>query len=306
MFAKKIPIFFESIFILVLFILCTTSLISCRIEKPDTASAALAILNKHPADYINQLVTLDALISKEMHLSLTHDNSNSPLPLSLADSLYQFANLLKPNMLLAQSDTEKIALFNSFIFDSLGLKAIDDTLDIRSSLPSQILIHRQGSCLGLVLFSLGLAEFLKLPLSPVFLPGHIFLRYQSPTHISNIEMLKRGIARSDSFYRTQFNLAAKPWYQMENYSKDQALIALLFNLANFHMYEKKWAQALDEYQVVLTILPRYPEALANAGAALYSLGDKKSAKIKLDSAFIGDSLAPPTLKNLELLNSQIL
>src|SRR4051812_42902443 len=41
------------------------SLSACRLEKPDPASQAAAILHKHPSDFQDQLVALDALAARE-------------------------------------------------------------------------------------------------------------------------------------------------------------------------------------------------------------------------------------------------
>jgi regulator of sirC expression with transglutaminase-like and TPR domain len=261
----------------------------CRLERPDPVAQASAILHTHPADFIDQLSTLDAMAAKEVGL---------PSSASLPESLYRQSVRLKPLLARASGDSAKVAILNAWVFDSLAISPIDDSDDLAVSLPSRVLAERKGSCLGLTLLYLALGRSLDLPLRPVFLPGHIFVRYRSDAYACNIETLKRGLARTDSFYRENFSLRSRPWYTLRDGEPKQALAALVFNLGNAHRARGDWKYALEEYRLVEEAIPGYPQALCNQGAALLVTGDRKAAETKLLAAWEGDSLALPTRRNL--------
>ncbi len=220
---------------------------------------------------------------------------------ALAESLYRQTSRLKPLLSAAATDTAKVALLNAWVFDTLAIVPITDTNDLAASLPSRILTERKGSCLGLTLVYLALGRSLDLPLVPVFLPGHVFVRYRSESYTCNIETLRKGLARTDSFYRETFSLRQRPWYTLEDGNPKQALAGLVFNLGNALRERGDWTGALAEYRLVEEALPGYPEALGNLGAGLLASGDAKAAEPKLLAAYRGDSLAEPARINLEKL-----
>ena len=266
-------------------------LFGCRMERPDPPSSASAILHKHPADFLNQLTALEARAAAEV---------NSPIQPWL-EKLTRQSQRLVPLLKSAHSDSEKVALLNTWVFDSLALVPISDSTDLIASLPSRVLADRKGSCLGLTLVYLALGQALDLPLHPVFLPGHIFVRYRSGAYAFNIETLKRGLARSDSFYRETFSLKSRIWYDLKDADPKQALAALVFNLGNTHRSRGEWRFALAEYRLVEEMIPGYPEAQVNQGAALLALGDRDAAEVKLLAAWMGDSQSPPARQNLSAI-----
>ena len=274
--------------------------LSACIEKPDPASQAAAILHKHPSTFLDKLTALDALAGREL-LAAADPAAPTPPPPALAESLYAFSVRLRPALQTAPSNSDRVRLLTAFVFDSLGLVPRLDDTSLETSLPSHVLVLKQGSCLGLTLLFLALGQGLDLPLAPVFLPGHVFVRYGSGPEARNIETLRRGIARTDSFYRATFSLTQRPWYSLAAAEPDQALGALVFNLGNFHRGRENWAAAMEEYRLAEESLPGFPEALGNRGAGFLVAGDAKSAKEKLEAALAGDSLAVPAWRNLEAI-----
>lgn len=280
-------------------------LLCACLERPDPASQASAILNKRPAGFQDRLVALDALASAELGI---------PGRPALAESLHALSARLRPALAAASAgaagtgadadarrDSLRAALLDAFVFDTLGLEPLAADTTLASSLPSRVLADRRGGCLGLTLLYLALAESLDLPLRPVFLPGHVFVRWRSPALVRNAETLRRGLARSDSFYRETFALARRPWYGLADARPEQALAALVFNLANFHRAGGDLAAAEAEYRLAEAFLPAYPEALGNLGATLMLAGDRDGARRYLEAALAGDSVAAPAHRNLRLL-----
>jgi regulator of sirC expression with transglutaminase-like and TPR domain len=263
---------------------------ACRLEKPDPASQAAAILRKHPSDFQDQLAALDALAMREV-AELEPSASPAARPI-LAESLYAYRIRLKPLLAAAASDSERLDRLHDFFFDSLGLSALDADTNLAASVPSLALARRRGSCVALCLLYLAVGRSLDIPLVPVFLPGHVALRFRPRAGLPvNIETLRRGIARTDSFYRERFALGKRPWYSLADARPEQALAALLFNMANARRTNGDLATADEEYRLVAEILPGFPEALGNRGITL--LGNDRDAAARLfRAAYAGDSLSP--------------
>ncbi|MEO7427272.1 MAG: transglutaminase family protein, partial [Fibrobacteria bacterium] len=290
-------------------ILILGQLSACRLERPDAASQAAAILNKHPADFLDQLASLDALALREI---------GSTGKSIVAESLYSYSQRLKPILAAippagAEADSARvpfdsarnsfdsirIAVLNAFFFDTLGIAADTVGADFATSVPSLVIQRRRGACVGLALLYVALGRSLDLDFVPVFLPGHIFVRYLPRAgEPRNVETLRRGIARSDSFYRERFTLVKRPWYSLGNARPEQALAALVFNLGNAHRSAGDLAASQEEFRLVESVLPGFPEALGSWGACLMMAGDKVGAKARLLAALAGDSLSAPAALNL--------
>jgi regulator of sirC expression with transglutaminase-like and TPR domain len=267
------------------------ALSACRLERPDPASQAAAILHKHPSDFQDQLAALDALAAREV-AELEPSASPASRPV-LAESLYAYRTRLRTLLASAASDRERIAVLNTFLFDSLGLVPLDADTTLAASVPSLALVHRRASCVALVLLYLALGQSLDLPLVPIFLPGHLAVRLRRPGGGAfNVETLRRGIARSDSFYRETFALAKRPWYALADASPAQALSALLFNMANARRARGEWAMASEEYRLVAEAIPGFPEAIGNQGLCALRLGDRDAAARAFKTAYAADSLSP--------------
>jgi tetratricopeptide (TPR) repeat protein len=268
-------------------------ILAACIEKPDPASQALAILHKRPSSFLDRVVSLDALASRELGLE--------PAPI-LAESLHAYATRLRPLLSVASTEAARAEVLRAFVFDSLAIVPLLEDPGLAASLPSRVLIDRRGSCVGLVLLHLALAEQLDLPLAPLFLPGHLALRWGTGPEAFNVETLRRGLVRSDSFYRETFALGKRPWYVLAPAPPDRALGALVFNLANHHRARGEAAWALEEYRLAATLVPGWPEAQGNLGGSHLDVGAHDSARIYLAASLAGDSLAGPAWRNLEILH----
>jgi tetratricopeptide (TPR) repeat protein len=292
---------------------------ACRMEPPDPASQAAAILHKHPSDFLDQLASLDALAVREVQALAAMGQDAGPGNATaaqvrpvLAESLYAYALRLRPLMAAAArldsaaADSARIAILNAFVFDTLAIAPLTDSAPLAASVPSLILARREGSCVGLVLLYLALGRSLELPLVPIFLPGHIAVRHLPQGRLSrNIETLRKGIARSDSFYREAFTLGKRPWYSLQNGEPAQALAALVFNLGNARREAGDRKSALEEFRLVEQALPGFPEAIGSQGVCLMLDGDTSQARERFQSAAAGDSLSVPALRNLRILDGAL-
>lgn len=278
------------------------------LERPDPASQAAAILNKRPSGFLDKLTALDALAASEAETAQASTEAGAAMPggdrnrPTLAESLYAYSTRLRPALEAAPTDSAKVEALNTFLFDSLGIVPLLDDSTLAASIPSRVLANRRGGCVGLVLLYLALGQSLDLPLFPVFLPGHVIIRHRSGSLVRNVETLRRGLARTDSFYRESFSLGKRPWYSLADARPEQALGALVFNLGNFHRSRGNRAASQWEYRLAEESLPGFPEALGNLGAGFLAAGDLDQAGEKLAASLAGDSIADPAWRNLEILH----
>jgi tetratricopeptide (TPR) repeat protein len=93
---------------------------------------------------------------------------------------------------------EKIRAINDYIFSELRFRFPPHSLyakdiDLYTLLPS-VIDSRRGVCLGVSILYLSLAQRLDLSLEAITPPGHIYVRYKSPSgEITNIETTARGV-----------------------------------------------------------------------------------------------------------------
>lgn len=209
------------------------------------------------------------LISQEAEIKLL---GNNPDPAGLLDTLATLSRTLATRISPADSPRVVISTINHFLFNEWGLIPEPDTSSVENVSLFSILRAKKASCLGLVCLYLAVTEELALPLYGVLLPGHLFLRYQDDSATINIETLKQGIARTDSFYRDHFRVPARDAYYLNNLDRRQVTGALLYNLGNECRKRERYEDAIAYYQRAVAVFPGLAEAWDNLGKARSLLG----------------------------------
>lgn len=99
---------------------------------------------------------------------------------------------------------DKINGINAFIFEELGYRFPPHSLYAKDidqyTFLSSIIDKREGVCLGVSILYLSLAQRIGLPLEIITPPGHIYVRYNTPTYHINIETTARGVHLDDHVY----------------------------------------------------------------------------------------------------------
>ncbi len=243
------------------------------------------------ADFISALEALNKRGMTDLVKTYSTDSSLRPIIDSLASALRQ-------HMAGLPNDSLRAEALISFAFDSLKLEPILDQSGPDTYLPTLVLTNLRGSCVGLSMLLLALGERADLPLEGVLLPGHCFVRWRSDTYVRNIETLRKGLARTDSYYQRQFNLARHPWYDLKGLEPRRALAGLLFNLGNGYAALDRIEDALREFRACESLVPGFPDALGNQGVALLKQGKPTEANHMLRLALVGDPNAAPAWINL--------
>lgn len=159
------------------------------------------------------------------------------------------------------------------LFDELGFAREVESTDLRFVLLPSVLRERRGSCVGLGLLYLALAEALGFEAYGVLLPGHLYVRQLGPGAPRNVELLRRGEAMSDSWYRERF---AAPGGTADYYgtplTTERVLGLVEYNVGNERRRQQRYAEAEAAYARAVHRFPSFAEAHASLGAMQHLLG----------------------------------
>jgi regulator of sirC expression with transglutaminase-like and TPR domain len=166
-----------------------------------------------------------------------------------------------------------------------------------------VLRNRRGTCLGLAQFYLVVAQRIDLELSAVVVPGHLYLRAPGPVP-NNIELLRRGIRRSDPFYRSMFQVPEGVAAYMRPLSGDELLGVVHYNLGNAARVRGDLDLALRHATVAVRLFDDYPDAHAARGLVFQLRGDVQAAETAYGRAHALYPGLAGLSENIKALHSQ--
>ena len=213
---------------------CVALLLSaCCLEQPDPASQAAAILHKHPSGFLDRLVALDALASGELARRAGSGAEAGGLPGGKPLRLCRPPRAppwRRPRRIPRRASPASTPSSST----PWGSSPCPTTPPCR--LPARAWSWRDGAgaASGWSSCTWPWGRPWICPCAGIPARAMSWCGGAGETHVRNIETLRRGIARSDSFYRETFALGKRPWYSLADARPDQALAALVFNLANLH------------------------------------------------------------------------
>jgi tetratricopeptide (TPR) repeat protein len=186
------------------------------------------------------------------------------------------------------------------LFDELGFqREIEDT-STRFFQLSSVIRDRRGSCLGLGALTLAVAERLGVPMDGVLLPGHFFVRTRG-TGAHNVELLRRGEAMPDDWYRTKYG----PWPEGGAYNRPVSPTELAaihwYNRGNDLRQRGDLASAQQAFEKAAKAFPDFAEASASLGAVQQLRGDRLGAARSYRQAARAWPDLPGLHGNLEML-----
>ncbi len=155
----------------------------------------------------------------------------------------------------------------------------------QSLLPHLVYKNRKGACLGVSLVMLMLAEKLRCPFYGVLLPGHFFCRFDNSKTRFNIEPNKSGFSHPDDYYRQRYPIADRPWYNLKNLSKEEAIGVFCYNAGTICLDRARCDPAVILFREAARRLGGLPEARGNLALALARRGSPDSAMIVFDTLF---------------------
>jgi tetratricopeptide (TPR) repeat protein len=199
--------------------------------------------------------------------------------------LYQRAEAAAKNMANRKNCRQVVDTIKQIVYSEwkIGFDPFDTYIE--TLLPHLVFRNRKGSCLGVSLIMLMLAEKLTCPLYGVVLPGHFFCRYDDGVYRINIEPNLKGCGHNDDYYRQRYPVDTKAWYALDNLQPAATIGVLCYNAGTLCLNAKKYQSAIDFLKENMRRLSDFPEAAGNLALAYARVGEVDSALILFEKLF---------------------
>jgi tetratricopeptide (TPR) repeat protein len=195
---------------------------------------------------------------------------------------------------------------NGVVFDAGGFVREVDDQDVQFALLPAVLRSRRGSCVGLATLYAALAELLVWPLECVIRPGHMYARLRQGEARVNLELLRRGQAMPDTWYRERWPI---PGGQAPAYGRplgdDEMVGVIAYNVGKQRQREGRYPAARHAFELAALRFPAFAEAHASLGALLQLTGALKEAEQAYERSRRIDPALPGVEQNLELLRAEL-
>ena len=207
------------------------------------------------------------MISKEIEIKFL---GNNPDVNYYRQRIAEIAEMIKTRVDQKQPE-EVVQAMNRTIFDDLKIEPMPDTTDITFDGLTILLRTRKASCVGLTSLYLVLADRLHLPLNGVLVAHHVFVRYQSDSSYINVETLRKGLCRTDEFYRNYFKPNPAVQYYLRNLTKKEFTAVCLFNLGNEYANRGLIEDAIETFKSAQKLFPAFKEVEDNLYAVYFQM-----------------------------------
>ncbi|NLE02878.1 MAG: hypothetical protein GX640_23670, partial [Fibrobacter sp.] len=225
-------------------------IISVSIAAIITALIFLFPKNGVTTDTLSEI--LEKTYSQLKNDHLLHDSSSiSPIS-ALLDS-----TCLKLSLSLGERtrSPEAVDSLISQIYHKWQIGFNSDDFDLTGMFPQSVIQSQKGSCLGVSLLFLTMAEKIGCPLYGVIIPGHVFIRYDDGIQCRNIEPNREGISHPDDYYRERY-LSDHSRTKPLNKASAADLVAILnYNIANSYAKQNKTGSAIKYYKKSIATKP---------------------------------------------------
>jgi regulator of sirC expression with transglutaminase-like and TPR domain len=198
-----------------------------------------------------------------------------------------------------------LAALNASVFGSLGFaREVNDPSLVFVLLPS-VLKGQRGSCVGLGLLYLSLAELLALPMECIVRPGHFYVRVPREGGHVNVELLRQGEAMPDAWYDERFPIpGGKARAYGRPLSPDETLGVVAYNVGNERQARGRLEEARSAFARAAQAFPELAEAHASLGRTQHLLGALAAAEGAYAAARAANPALPGLDQNLELLRRE--
>jgi tetratricopeptide (TPR) repeat protein len=204
----------------------------------------------------------------------------------------------------ARAGGDWIDAFNAVVFGELGYQREIESGDVRFFRLPSVIAARRGSCVGLGALYLALGERLGVGLDGVMVPGHFFVRTRGRAP-RNIELLRRGEAMPDDWYRAKYG----PWPSgagayLRPLTVPEIAGVHWFNAGNHLRAARDLRGAALAYRRAVAEFPGFAEAEASLGAVRQLEGALDEAEAAYEGAARARTDLPGLAQNLALLKRE--
>lgn len=228
-------------------------------------------------------VMLSAEVGKLAALVRTELGDSALPPFSTAET-DKIALALSSHLFMVTDPGLVLPALNKALFQESGISFDTDRNRFSSLFPNTVVDTKKGSCLGISLVYLLVAEKLDMPLHGVLVPGHFFVRYVDGDVRVNMDPMKNGETKPDSWYRTRFGVKPTSWYMLGTLEKRETAAVLAFNVGNMLRLRNRYPAAVACYEQAVQILPHWGEAWGNLGVTYDAMGSGDKALAMFEKA----------------------
>lgn len=219
-----------------------------------------------------------------------------------------FAARVRSTLSAGASSRQTLEAINDLLFGIehfRGTMTLDNPLSL--SLPS-LLKEKRGTCVSLVILYLSVAERVGLALHAAATPVHLFVRYEGPEGILNVETLEQGRMVDDSEYRRRHRMADSSIERgifMRPLTKRAVLAHFLSNRGAIASREGRREDALRDLYAALKLYPDLEAAYYNRGLEHLKAGELEAARADLSKAIELHPLDAQAFNNRGLANLKL-
>jgi regulator of sirC expression with transglutaminase-like and TPR domain len=212
--------------------------------------------------------------------------------------------------LAAAPGRPRAEVLGQVLFDQLGFVREVDDEDLRFQRLAAVLASRRGSCLGLGALFLALGERLGprhgFSVAGVMVPGHFFVRMSEQGRVSNVELLRRGEAMPDAWYRSKYRVPERdaPAY-LRPLAPAEVLAVFDYNLGNDLRRQGRLPGAAAAYARAAAAFPQLAEAHASLGLVRQLEGALPEAERAYQAARAANPHLPGLDQNVALLRDEL-
>jgi tetratricopeptide (TPR) repeat protein len=192
-------------------------------------------------------------------------------PAVLEGEIDRLAERVRPALRDRNDPRKLISALNRFLFVEEGFTYDPDAGDPENYLLDRVIARKRGNCLGLTAIYLLLAERLSLPLRGVYVPSHIFVRYENAGVRFNIETGEKGAEWKDERYVRDFRLTESRPY-LRSLGEKEMTGVYLKSLGAVFSRKGREERALRLYREAAVFYPDLPDVYFNAGVSLHRNG----------------------------------
>lgn len=217
-----------------------------------------------------------------------------------------------PQLPANQAISKSAEQISDFLFKKLQIAADNSYLSRGNKdniLPDSVLLKKQGHCLGLTILFLLVAEKNNLNVQLVRGPDHVFPRICGTKKCVNIEMLRNGELKDDSYYIqnlqiSKFALDRKLYLVgLDSSSELKASIYLGLGYVANNAGQRDVAELF--YLKSVEVSPSFVEAHSNLAAIYAQKGQKQAALNELNKAIKINPSHYATLINLGIMEQSL-
>jgi len=206
------------------------------------------------------------------------------------DALRQIDDLaerVKAALPAAASPKQTIDAINDLLFTKEGYHGTIALADPNSLSISKLLETKRGTCVSLVILYLAIAERVGLDVHAAATPIHLFVRYEDPEGIVNVETLEGGRTVEDADYRRQHRMTDSSIDRglfMRPLTKRAVIAHFLSNRGAIASRDGRKEEALEDFDAAIELYPDLEAAYYNRGLEHLKAGELEAAKADLTKA----------------------